>query len=46
MVHAGVCALAVGKATSETAKVNIRNKAIALAFFLLKMVIFLFSPFF
>jgi hypothetical protein len=31
MLHGGVCALAVGKATSEKAIANIRNKAIAIA---------------
>jgi hypothetical protein len=35
MLHAGVCALAKGTATSEMAMVNIRNKEITVAIALL-----------
>jgi hypothetical protein len=44
MIHGVVCALAAGIATSETAKAEIRNKAIAVVIFFV-ICIFLCSPF-
>jgi len=49
MVHGGVCALAAGRATSVTAIVSTRNKAIVVAivlFVAVFIVIFFFSFFF
>jgi hypothetical protein len=50
MFHEGVCALAAGIATSETAKVSIRNKAIDAnilleIFVFFSLLIFYFEPY-